>query len=76
MERHFGYWAEQMSRGSAVVFGPVADPQGTYGIAILNVPNQADAQAICAHDPAIAARLGFSFALCEMPNAVIRSADA
>jgi hypothetical protein len=38
MERHFGYWGDQISRGAAVVFGPVADPDGTYGIAILRSP--------------------------------------
>ena len=72
MERHFGYWADQMNRGAAVVFGPVADPNGTYGIAILNVADEAQARTICAKDPAITANVGFSFALYEMPNAVVK----
>src|SRR5918999_1278863 len=76
MERHFGYWSDQMSRGAAVVFGPVADPAGTYGIAILNVPSEAEARSICAHDPAVTAKLGFTFGVHEMPNAAIRNADA
>ena len=76
MERHFGYWHDQMSRGSALVFGPVADPQGAYGIAVLNVPNEAAAKAICTGDPAITARVGFTFKLYEMPNAVAKGADA
>ena len=73
MERHFGYWADQMSSGTAAVFRPVADPNGTYGIAILTVPNEARAQMICRNDPVIAAKLGFSYDVHEMPNAVVRN---
>lgn len=76
MERHFGYWHGQMARGSALVFGPVADPRGAYGIAVLNVENEDAAKAICAGDPALTAHLGFSFMLCEMPNAVAKGTDA
>ena len=76
MEQHFGYWGNQMSRGAAVVFGPVADPKGTYGIAIVNAPNEADAKRICTGDPAVTAKLGFTFEVHEMPNAVVRGADA
>ena len=76
MQRHFGYWHEQMSRGNALVFGPVADPKGAYGIAVLNAANEAGAKAICAADPAVTAKLGFSFALYEMPNAVAKGANA
>lgn len=76
MQRHFGYWHEQMSRGSALVFGPVADPQGAYGIAVLTAASEAAAKAICAADPAVTAKLGFRFALYEMPNAVAKGANA
>ena len=76
MERHFSYWREAISGGSALIFGPVADPNGVYGVAILNAANHAAAKAICDADPALTAQLGFSFALHEMPNAVARGADA
>ena len=75
MERHFRYWCDAISRGSALVFGPVADPNGVFGVAILNAVDQAAAEAICDADPALTAQLGFSFALHEMPNAVARGAD-
>lgn len=75
MQSHFGYWHDQMNRGTTLVFGPVADPQGAHGIAILSMPNEAEAKAICTADPAITARLGFNFALYEMPNAVAKGAD-
>ena len=76
MEHHFGYWGDQMSRGTAVVFGPVADPAGTYGIAILNVPSETEARSICVSDPAVTAQLGFTFEVHEMPNALVKSVDA
>ena len=75
MKRHFGYWGDLISRGVAVIFGPVADPQGPYGIAILNVRNEGDARSICAGDPVVTAKLGFTFGVHEMPNAVVRSPD-
>ena len=72
MQRHFAYWAEQMQRGGALVVGPVLDPKGTYGIAILSAPDASEARRICERDPVLEARLGFSFELHEMPNAMTR----
>jgi hypothetical protein len=34
MQRHIEYWSEKAARGIAVVFGPVMDPQGVYGIGV------------------------------------------
>jgi hypothetical protein len=70
MQAHFGYWTDQMKRGAALVVGPVDDPQGTYGIAVLNVPNEVEARRICANDPVLTAKLGFAYGVFEMPNAV------
>ena len=76
MERHFGYWADQMGDGTAVVFGPVADPRGTYGVAILHVVNEEQARTICENDPVITSKVGFTFDVYEMPNAVVKSVDS
>ena len=70
MQAHFGYWTDHMKRGAALVFGPVADPEGTYGIAILSVPSEEDAKRICAADPALTAKLGFTYGVFEMPDAI------
>ena len=72
MERHFEYWGDQLSRGAAVLFGPVADPKGAYGIAVLDVENEEKARNVCANDPVLITKLGFTFGLYEMPNAVVR----
>jgi uncharacterized protein len=72
LESHFRYWRDELARGHALLFGPVADPHGAYGIAILNVSDEAAAGAICAGDPVLAAKLGFTFTLHEMPDAVAK----
>jgi len=74
MQRHFGYWQEQLARGSVLVYGPVPDPKGTYGIAVLKAPDEPAARAICEADPVLAPELGFSFELFAMPDAVVGAA--
>ena len=42
MERHVAYWSDKAARGIAIVFGPVLDPQGVYGIGVYQVQNEVD----------------------------------
>ena len=35
MQSHVSYWTELMAKGLAVVFGPVADPRGPWGLGIV-----------------------------------------
>jgi len=37
MQEHAVYWKGLMDRGLVIIFGPVADPKGTYGVAIVEV---------------------------------------
>jgi hypothetical protein len=46
MRQHFGYWAELSSRRTAIVYGPVNDPNGTWGVAVIRVADEAAAHAI------------------------------
>ena len=59
-----------MKDGRAIVFGPVADPAGTFGTGILNVEDPAAAAELSAQDPAILAGLGFGAQVFPMPIAV------
>ena len=74
MQQHFGYWGERMAEEKVLVVGPVFDPDGAYGIAVLNVGSREEASAICAADPVLLADLGFTSKVCEMPNALIKDA--
>ena len=73
MKSHAVYWTDVMNeKGSVVAFGPVADPRGTYGLAILEVPDEAEAQRLIADDPAQKANVGFGSECHPMLRAHIR----
>lgn len=52
MQRHVIYWSEQATQGVAIVFGPVMDPHGVYGIGVYQVADEAEMQALLQADPA------------------------
>lgn len=72
MREHAGYLAGFAAKGWAVVFGPVADPKGFFGVGIWELPDDADIQAICDGDPTIKSGLGFAYEIFPMPRAVVR----
>ncbi len=72
MQQHVAYWKGLMDEGLVVVFGPVADPKGTYGVAILELEEEADANALGINDPTIKANAGFHFEVYPMDRAVLR----
>ena len=74
MQQHFAYWAGRMEEGGVLIAGPVMDPNGNHGLAILEVQDRAAAAAICAADPVLSAGLGFTHTLCDMPKSLIRRA--
>ncbi len=52
MNRHVAYWTEKAQRGIAIVFGPVLDPKGVYGIGIHKVEDHAEMRRLLDADPA------------------------
>jgi len=52
MEKHGAYWSEKATRGIAIVFGPVMDPKGVFGIGVYQVRDEAEIHDLLAHDPA------------------------
>ena len=52
MMQHVAYWADLLSKGIAIVFGPVLDPNGTYGIGIIAVDAEDQVNSLTANDPA------------------------
>lgn len=51
MNRHVAYWTDLMQKRTVVVFGPVLDPNGTYGIGVLELPEGQDPQSFADNDP-------------------------
>lgn len=52
MEKHVAYWSEKAVNGTAIVFGPVVDPKGGYGIGAYQVQDEAEMRELLEHDPA------------------------
>ena len=71
MQRHVAYWRGWMEKGNVVAFGPVADPQGTFGIGILRLDAGTDAQSLANDDPVAAAGIGFRCEVHPMPSLVL-----
>jgi len=71
MQRHVAYWSEKGEQGIAVVFGPVLDPKGVYGIGIYQVDDIAHMQRLLADDPAGDI---LKYEVFEMPRAVVGKA--
>ena len=70
---HVSYWSGLMDKGQVLAFGPVADPKGLYGIAVMKLEDGVDANALVADDPTIRANVGFTFAVYPMPDLVLRA---
>lgn len=68
MGRHVAYWSEKARAGKAIVFGPVMDPKGVYGIGVYQVESEEEFRAFLKDDPANGL-LQFEFH--PMPRAVL-----
>lgn len=70
MRAHGSYWRQKLQEGVAIIFGPVADPKGPWGIGLVRVPDEAAVAALRANDPAILSGMGFSYEVLPMVTAV------
>ncbi len=52
MQKHVAYWAPYVNDGTVVVLGPVMDPKGGYGIAVVRVDSDEHLQQLLINDPA------------------------
>ena len=52
MKQHVAYWAPYVQNGTVIVLGPVADPKGGYGIAVVAVDSEEQLNELIAKDPA------------------------
>jgi uncharacterized protein YciI len=53
MGEHAAYWAELTAAGRTVAYGPVNDPVGSYGLAVVLAEDLAAAEALRDADPAV-----------------------
>lgn len=74
MADHAVYWRKLADDGHAIAVGPVFDPRGAYGLAIVETENEAEAEALAAADPVAQADLGFRWEVAPMPSIILREA--
>jgi len=71
MQEHVVYWMGHMQAGNVVVFGPVGDPQGPWGLGVVRAADQAGIDAFTSGDPAVRSGRGFRYEVLPMINAVM-----
>jgi uncharacterized protein len=72
MMRHGAYLKGWLDQGKIIVFGPVADPVGPWGMAVAQVESREELDAITNDDPTITSGQGFRYEALPMPRAVFR----
>ena len=55
MQRHQAYWQVLLAEGRVVVYGPVADPEGIWGMGVLRAADRAQVLEIGNSDPSVLA---------------------
>jgi uncharacterized protein YciI len=55
MAEHMEYWRRLLADGRVVVYGPVADPEGVWGLGVLRAADRAEVLAIGERDPSVVA---------------------
>ena len=53
MGRHAAYWQPFIDSGQMVVFGPVIDGTGYWGLGVVEAQDEAELRAFAARDPAV-----------------------
>jgi uncharacterized protein len=53
MSRHAAYWQPFIDRGQMVIFGPVLDETGSWGLGVVEAKDEEELRAFAAGDPAV-----------------------
>jgi len=53
LNRHAAYWRPFFESGQMVIFGPVADGTGSWGLGVVEAEDEDELRAFAAGDPAV-----------------------
>ncbi len=53
MTRHAAYWQPLLDAGQMVVFGPVLDSTGSWGLGVVEADDEDELRVFAASDPAV-----------------------
>lgn len=70
MQAHGQYWRGHLATGKMLIFGPVVDANGGFGVGILRLSGPAEAGELTSNDPVILSNQGFRVEILPMPRAV------
>jgi uncharacterized protein YciI len=76
MQAHVAYWRPFVEVGTVIAMGPVADPAGVWGLAILETASSEALDALLSRDPVVVADRGFAYQTTPMPAIAVRPGDA
>ncbi|MBB4065220.1 YciI family protein [Gellertiella hungarica] len=74
MAEHSVYWKSKAEDRLAIAVGPVFDPAGPFGMAIVDCADPAAARLLADDDPVIRAGLGFGYDIFPIPSLILRQA--
>jgi hypothetical protein len=69
MGEHVAYWQDIVNSGTAIVFGPVADPAGAWGLAVVHADTEEGVRTLGLRDPAVTSGMA-TFDVYLMPDAI------
>jgi uncharacterized protein len=73
MQEHISYCTSFLNNGKIVAYGPVLDPKGAYGVAIMKVDDEQEVKDFIANDPASSInRYDYFPMLASITNAIIQ----
>jgi uncharacterized protein len=72
MQEHGAYLKGYVDKGTVIVMGPVLDPAGAWGMAVVEAGSADEVRSIIANDPTVLSGLGFRWEIYPMPRAVVR----
>ena len=73
MASHGAHLKSWLDKGKIIVFGPVVDPAGPWGMAVLKVDSREELDAILNGDPTIQSGQGFRYEALPMPRAIFKA---
>ena len=68
---HIAYWTQLLEEGKVVLFGPVGDPAGVWGLGVVRAADETEAEKLASEDPSITSGLGFKYECFPMLRTVL-----
>ena len=66
MAQHAAYWAGMCREGVLLVYGPVMDPNGPYGMGVFEGADEVEIKRRTEADPVMQANIGFRIEITQM----------